>query len=264
MCNTSLFESLEKYSDSFLEKHEFVKQQYGWVKDPFHQWSRQWEYPFVFNAVRSYVSERKLDVPTILDAGSGITFFPFCLQEQYGHGSITCCDADQSLYPLFQTVNQSRGANKAVGFDAADLGKLPYKNDNFDVIYCISVLEHTKNHVDVITEFARVLRPGGILILTFDIALDGVSNILPAKAEMLVELIEEKFQANHHTTITEALTGNIVTSSYIGTLDQSLLPWPFPRLSWLKAAFTSGKLPTGLKKNLTFCCDIFCRQDGAS
>lgn len=43
---------------------------------------------------------------------------------------------------------------------------LPYKSNSFDLIVCNSALEHIKEYKKVIAEIHRVLRPGGILIIT--------------------------------------------------------------------------------------------------
>jgi SAM-dependent methyltransferase len=48
----------------------------------------------------------------------------------------------------------------------ADLGAgLPLPDRSFDTVLCLSVLEHTVRPGYVVTEFARVLRPGGCLVL---------------------------------------------------------------------------------------------------
>jgi len=43
---------------------------------------------------------------------------------------------------------------------------LPYPAESFDVVLLIEVIEHLENHRAAICELARVLKPGGILILT--------------------------------------------------------------------------------------------------
>jgi len=43
---------------------------------------------------------------------------------------------------------------------------LPYPSESFDVVLLVEVIEHLENHRTAIGELARVLKPGGILILT--------------------------------------------------------------------------------------------------
>lgn len=44
--------------------------------------------------------------------------------------------------------------------------RLPYDDASFDVVLLIEVLEHLENHRIALGELARVLKPGGVLILT--------------------------------------------------------------------------------------------------
>jgi len=42
---------------------------------------------------------------------------------------------------------------------------LPFRSGSFDVVYCVSTLEHVRDGARALTEMARVLRPGGQLYL---------------------------------------------------------------------------------------------------
>lgn len=43
---------------------------------------------------------------------------------------------------------------------------LPFAEDSFDVITCLEVIEHVADERQTLRELARVLRPGGLLVLT--------------------------------------------------------------------------------------------------
>ena len=48
-----------------------------------------------------------------------------------------------------------------------DLDKtLPYENDFFDHIVCVEGLEHIENPANAVREFARLLKPGGLLVVS--------------------------------------------------------------------------------------------------
>jgi 2-polyprenyl-3-methyl-5-hydroxy-6-metoxy-1,4-benzoquinol methylase/uncharacterized protein YbaR (Trm112 family) len=49
----------------------------------------------------------------------------------------------------------------------ADLSYLPIKSNSLDYIYCIGVLQHTKNPESIVGELVRCLKPDGELTLTF-------------------------------------------------------------------------------------------------
>ena len=46
-----------------------------------------------------------------------------------------------------------------------DLGKLPFRNDSFSLIFSRSVFEHLQQPYEVMDEFHRVLQPGGTCII---------------------------------------------------------------------------------------------------
>ena len=52
-----------------------------------------------------------------------------------------------------------------VTFAVADLTRLPYANDCFDAVVCGWVLEHLPDPRDGLRELARVMKPGGKLLL---------------------------------------------------------------------------------------------------
>lgn len=84
-----------------------------------------------------------------------------------GHGALAyrlkglgfdvyCCD----LYPeIFQLAD--------VEIKAGNLdGSLPYDDGSFDHIVCIEGLEHVENPANAIREFSRLLRTGGMLVVS--------------------------------------------------------------------------------------------------
>lgn len=48
----------------------------------------------------------------------------------------------------------------------SDIGALPIATSGFDAVLCTEVLEHVPEPIIAVREMARVLRPGGILLLT--------------------------------------------------------------------------------------------------
>ena len=69
---------------------------------------------------------------------------------------VTCCDLYPEIFRL-PGVSITRG----------DLnGVLPFANQAFDYVTCLEGLEHIENPQQAIREFARVLRPGGTVIVS--------------------------------------------------------------------------------------------------
>lgn len=52
-----------------------------------------------------------------------------------------------------------------ISFEMAEAEDLPFEQDSFDVVICVSMLHHAQRPQQVFQEFARVLRPNGQLVL---------------------------------------------------------------------------------------------------
>lgn len=237
------FKRLEQFSNDFILKYDVYLKKYArkWVKDPLHQWSRQWEYPFVLNKLRPTLSgsgKRR-----ILDAGSGITFFPYYLGHEYPALDVQCCDRDGTLADTFEQIN--RDSNVKVGFTSSALASTPYDDDWFDCIYCISVLEHTADYATIVAELFRLLKPNGKLIVTFDLSLDGKYAISPEDGKLLLHSLSQYFADDEQWAdklSAEMKIPGIFTTLSAERQDATLLPWPrsaFPLL--LARSLLTGK-----------------------
>ena len=69
-------------------------------------------------------------------------------------------DTDQKALKL------AKKQNKQAKFIEANATRLPFKNKSFDIVNCLSVLEHIKKDQKVLLEISRVLKNKGKLFLT--------------------------------------------------------------------------------------------------
>jgi SAM-dependent methyltransferase len=258
-----LFRRMEQFSDGFLAKNgslldAFVK---TWVRDPLHQWSRRWEYPFAYECLNAGFGGRA--GVRILDAGSGVTFFPYFLTSENPGWQVAACDYDTRFQEIFARLKENGGETSGgnVSFTAADMRALPFKAASFDAVYCISVLEHTGEYPKILDEFSRILKPGGRLILTFDISLDGYLQLDRAQAGHFLEEVGRRFKpagpaasgpAQILARLNSPADGAIVTSRAVCAREPATMPWKYPRLSALKASLPRGKIALSL--NLSFAC----------
>lgn len=95
----------------------------------------------------------------ILDVGCGLGYQTDLLSR---HGAI-CTGIEIDDLCLRYCRNTMRGTYKKV-----DLTKFPYpfKNNTFDKVLCSEVLEHIQANGEVLDEIHRIVRPGGILLVT--------------------------------------------------------------------------------------------------
>ena len=98
----------------------------------------------------------------ILDAGAGeLQYRKFCKHLNYTSQDFGQYDGQGNEEGL-QTETWDNSKLDIV----SDIAEMPVKDDSFDAVMCIEVFEHIPHPNDAIKEFARVIKKGGILIIT--------------------------------------------------------------------------------------------------
>lgn len=189
---SSRFSRMEAFSEAYLAANRRTLARYArrWSADPFHHITRQWEYPFVGAQLERFAAVSGAP-RRVLDAGSGATFFPYWVAAQFPEASVDACDQDGMVRDTLARITHPAAAR--VTARVADLHELPYEDGRFDVVYCISVLEHTRDYRAILGQFRRVLRPGGWLIGTFDVSVDDRCDISRAGAADLLAALADAF-----------------------------------------------------------------------
>jgi ubiquinone/menaquinone biosynthesis C-methylase UbiE len=171
------FFELEEFSNRFLKsalKFDFFPKDYPWPIDPFHNWSRIWEYPFVWQQIKDIKGTGR-NFLRIADLGSGLTFFPWFLA---GKGNKVCAlDNNSELIPPKQVVEKMKNELNIKGnitYLLSDANKISLRNNSVDAVTSISLLEHLPDFQASLRDANRILAKKGKLIATFDVSLDGL------------------------------------------------------------------------------------------
>ena len=98
---------------------------------------------------------------TVLDVGCGTGLYSIRLSE--GGADVTAVDISSKMIEIARHKAQDRG--QYIWYDQADMAKLPYENRTFDMVVSITALEFATDPLPVLMEMARVLRPGGKLVV---------------------------------------------------------------------------------------------------
>lgn len=227
----SIFSQLENDQVAFLKNEAvFRSKALSCSHDPLHQWSRVWEYPYVYH----HVKKLKMSLPehnklqNIVDFGSGVSFFPFSIAKLGFH--VNCIDID----PVCEKdMNRAKQLTEClpgkVDFLLATGLKIPLEDQSVDGIYCISVLEHIEQFEKTVKEMARILIPGGLLVLTFDLAASGLAEIKADRFKCLQNVLFTYFDFKEQET----------TIHPVDLLHSSTGPYPIHsllgnRLRWYK------------------------------
>lgn len=149
-------------------------------------WLKTWSIPWFLGSI-----DLKAGI-SMLDVGSGVPYTAQRLVSTFGC-SVDALDAapqdnqGPSAFGLPDRVHDSYPDIRVhYGFAGDDV--LP--SDSYDVVYCNSVIEHTYDrhdvmdpsrplaHINVLRDLVRMVRPGGLLLLNWDIYLTGVPHFL--------------------------------------------------------------------------------------
>lgn len=124
-------------------------------------WQKFWranEFPLVLQAIR-----RKLPISAILDIGIGTgAFFEYC--EKSLTEATRLVGIDVSAEMLARARDRLNGSVQLIQADVQR--KLPLETASFDIVTMMRVANHLSDLQSAISEIARVLRPGGTLIVT--------------------------------------------------------------------------------------------------
>ncbi|HEX7118728.1 MAG TPA: class I SAM-dependent methyltransferase [Longimicrobiales bacterium] len=233
-----LFREMRAFADRFQDANRDALTYYSkrWVANPLHHWSRRWEYLWVTERFASLARERDGAALRVLDAGSGLTFFAHWLAHEFPTLRIECCDRDPRAAAAATRLVPP--AATSVSYSTQDLAALTFENGSFDAVACVSVLEHTGRHEEIVEEFARILRPDGRLVLTIDISLDGRWQIPVDRARALLGALDRRFEpaADYDAQIGTFDRERMLTTEHARRTDPSLLPWRYPsvRDAWEK------------------------------
>jgi len=256
-----------EFNRQFLATNDAAMEKYGklWAKDTFRLWSRRWEYPYAAQRVIEFADTQPDGPLRILDAGSGVTYFPYYLCAEIPRAKVTCLDSNPSYHEMFGAINSAM-PNARVQFMEAMLQKMPLPDDSFDAVCCISVLEHTDNYNEILDEWNRVLRPGGLLVLTFDLSLDGKFEVPKAQAQDLLRSISKKFDAPSDVDAIKELDrmdnprrDGILTTDYIKETQPDLLPWKHPVLKAAHDLVKGHGWTGGFRSKSVYCLTVRAR-----
>lgn len=101
----------------------------------------------------------------VLDAGSGNGYFSWLAYQSGARVVAMNFEAAQVEKARDFLVGYRRADPARLRFEQGNLYDLPGETRMFDEIVCFEVLEHLRRDTEVLREFHRILRPGGVLHL---------------------------------------------------------------------------------------------------
>ncbi|WP_420641483.1 class I SAM-dependent methyltransferase [Candidatus Leptofilum sp.] len=108
---------------------------------------------------------RRIPNPLVLDVATGTGRLPhFLLEAPTFNGRVVGLDASRKMLALANEKLRPFGQRATLVQQVAD--KLPFANDQFDLVTCLEALEFFPSDTAALQEMVRVLKPGGTLLVT--------------------------------------------------------------------------------------------------
>jgi ubiquinone/menaquinone biosynthesis C-methylase UbiE len=119
------------------------------------------------SAVLAYVDAAALrSNARVLEIGCGAGHLTIALAERPFH--IEAVDASEAMVDITARRVEEAGLGADVNVAVADVHKLPFESNDLDLVVAVGVIPWLHSPAHAVQEMARVLRPGGQLILTAD------------------------------------------------------------------------------------------------
>ena len=101
----------------------------------------------------------------ILDIGTGPGAIPILLAQQDESCRVTAIDLADAMLAIARVRVAAAGLADRIDFQLADAKNIPFENDTFDTVVSNTILHHVPEPIYFLSEAARVLKPGGVLLI---------------------------------------------------------------------------------------------------
>lgn len=114
--------------------------------------------------VEDFLAIWKRTVP-VLDVGTGTAQIPIELCQQAGPTAIVAIDLAAHMLHVGRENVQQAGFQESIQLQLCDAKSMPFDDHSFGAVISNSIIHHIPDPAQVIKEMARVLIPGGTLLV---------------------------------------------------------------------------------------------------
>ncbi len=112
----------------------------------------------------------------VLDIGSGYGGGARRLVAEHGAGHVTCLNIAPAENARNRKLTAEQGLEDRVSVVEGSFDHLPFEDASFDVVWSQDAILHAPDRGAVLSEVARVLKPGGDFIFTDPMQADGIED----------------------------------------------------------------------------------------
>ncbi|MEL7730840.1 methyltransferase domain-containing protein [Citromicrobium bathyomarinum] len=112
----------------------------------------------------------------VLDIGSGYGGGARRIVSEHGAGHVTCLNIAPAENERNRKLTAEQGLEDRVAVVEGSFDDLPFEDGSFDVVWSQDAILHAPDRGAVLSEVARVLKPGGEFIFTDPMQADGIED----------------------------------------------------------------------------------------
>jgi ubiquinone/menaquinone biosynthesis C-methylase UbiE len=101
----------------------------------------------------------------VLDVGCGFGATVIVIAQAYPQSEAVGIDLSEPLLELARQSARAAGLGERVVFEKADVPRIPYDDNSFDVVTNLQMLHIVEDAVAMLDEIERVLAPAGVLFI---------------------------------------------------------------------------------------------------
>ena len=133
--------------------------------------------------------------PLILDVATGTGRLPLIMARNAKFsGRVIGLDASRRMLKMARKKVSAEHFEQFISLTRGDAQELPYADDSFDVVTCLEALEFLPDQRTALAEMIRVLRTGGLLLVSIRIDTRWMPNRTWSEATMRRELAAKKMR----------------------------------------------------------------------
>ena len=139
----------------------------------------------------------------VLDIGVGIGGPACLLVTSHGAGKVTGIDVEEPVLKEAQATVSSQNLQNQIDLQLVEPGPLPFDDATFDIVFSKDSIIHISDKRALFGEVYRVLKPGGVLLLSVPLLLDRRENLLRAEVSPDGSIIHHETPEFHGDPLNE-------------------------------------------------------------
>ena len=157
--------SLKEMEDLYSQTGYYKTAKEFYKRSGYPEIVSEYDYPKVKGRILEWLRPRNNNV--IVDIGCGVGYFLFEMIKKYPSTKMTLIGLDviENRVRFLMQRKKEEGVKNIFGI-VGDGMELPFRNNRIDLVTCSEVLEHIFTPQKAIAEMARILKPGGNLLIS--------------------------------------------------------------------------------------------------